>query len=67
MQELAAETDRCGKSVYRRIFTGSEIPALHEAKGAGHDVSSAPALWEGRRRHTCPDLWLDKHLSHVMY
>ncbi len=31
--------DCCGKSVYQRIFMGSEISAFSKAKGVKHEVS----------------------------
>lgn len=36
---MRQRADRCGKSVYRRIFTGSEISAFERAKGVKHEVS----------------------------
>jgi len=50
---MRQNTDRCGKSVYRRIFTGSEITAFARAKGQSTSWLRTDSI-EGRRRHAVP-------------
>ena len=43
-RNMRQDTDRCGKSVYQRIFTGSDISAFKRAKGVRYIVLD---LWSG--------------------